>query len=99
MTRARHRRASLVRPSSIRRRAICFITFILISEFPRMRMKARKHMTRLLIEEGRTRDARRSLARVIYYQPASPKAYRRYLKTFLPARFPRATSRTGDGKA
>jgi len=71
----------------------------LIREFRRMRMKVMKHMAHLLLEEGRTRDARRCLARVIYYQPASAKAYRRYLKTFLPARFPRATSRTGDGKA
>ncbi len=68
----------------------------LIREFRRMRMKVMKHMARLLIEEGRTREARRCLARVIYYQPASPKAYRRYLKTFLPRRVP---SRTGDGKA
>ncbi len=71
----------------------------LIREFRRMRIKVMRHMARLLMEEGRPSDARRCLARVIYYQPASPKAYRRYLKTFLPARLPRATSRTGDGKA
>jgi hypothetical protein len=71
----------------------------LIREFRRMRMKVMRHMARILMEEGRPRDARRCLARVIYYQPASPKAYRRYLKTFLPARSPLAPSRTGDGKA
>lgn len=64
----------------------------LIREFRRQRMKVMRHMARILIEEGRPSDARRCLARVIYYQPASPKAYRRYLRTFLPARTPRATS-------
>ena len=71
----------------------------LIREFRRLRMKVMRHMARTLMEEGRPKDARRCLARLIYYQPASPKAYRRYLKTFLPARSPLATSRTGDGKA
>ena len=68
-------------------------------EPPRMRMKVMRHMARTLMEEGRPEDARRCLAGVIYYQPASPKAYRRYLKTFLPVRSPLATSRTGDGEA
>jgi glycosyltransferase involved in cell wall biosynthesis len=71
----------------------------LIREFRRMRMKVMRHMARTLMEEGRPKDARRCLARVIYYQPASPKSYRRYLKTFFPARSPLATSRTGDGEA
>jgi glycosyltransferase involved in cell wall biosynthesis len=65
-----------------------------IREFRRMRMKVMKHMARLLMEEGRPKDARRCLARVIHYQPTSPKAYRRYLKTFLPARMPPTTSST-----
>ena len=67
-----------------------------IWEFRRARMKVMKHTARLLMEEGRPRDARRCLARVIYYQPASPKAYRRYLKTFSPARTSRATTSTKD---
>lgn len=71
----------------------------LIREFRRMRLKVMRHMAHVLMEEGRPRDARRCLARVIYYQPASPKAYRRYLKTFLPARAAPTASRTGDGKA
>ncbi len=71
----------------------------LVREFRRKRVKVMRHMGRVLLEEGRTSDARRCLARVIYYQPASPKAYRRYLKTFLPARTPRATSSTEDSEA
>jgi glycosyltransferase involved in cell wall biosynthesis len=67
-----------------------------IREFRRSRVKVMRHMARVLIEEGRPRDARRCLARVIYYQPASPKAYRRYLKTFSPARISRATTSTKD---
>ena len=63
-----------------------------IREFRRARMKVMKHTARLLMEEGRPRDARRCLARVIYYQPASLKAYRRYLKTFLPMRPLRTSS-------
>jgi GT2 family glycosyltransferase len=71
----------------------------LIREFRRNRMKLMKHMANLLTQEGRPRDARRCLARVIYYQPTSPKAWRRYLQTFLPARAPRQTSRTKDSEA
>jgi len=63
----------------------------LIREFRQSRMKVMKHMARMLLEEGRAKDARRCLARVIHYQPTSPKAYRRYLKTFLPARMPHTT--------
>jgi len=63
-----------------------------IREFRLSRMKVMQHMARVLMNEGRPKDARRCLARVIYYQPASPKAYRRYLKTFLPARTPRVSS-------
>ena len=55
-----------------------------------------KRTARVLMKEGRPRDARRCLARVIHYQPASLRNYRKYLKTFLPSRVP---SRTGDGKA
>ena len=69
-----------------------------IREFRRARMKVMKHTARLLMEEGRPRDARRCLARVIYYQPASLKAYRRYLKTFLPMRPLRETPNTEDSK-
>src|SRR5260370_11853604 len=68
-------------------------------EFRRIGMKVMKHMARLLIEEGRPKDARRCLARLIPYQPTSPKAYRRYLKTFLPARMPPTTSSTKDSEA
>src|SRR5271168_4420064 len=61
----------------------------LIREFRRNRIKLMVHMAHLLTAQGRPRDARRCLARVIHYQPTSPKAWRRYLKTFLPARAPR----------
>jgi glycosyltransferase involved in cell wall biosynthesis len=71
----------------------------LIREFRHNRMKLMKHMANLLTQEGRPRDARRCLARVIYYQPTSPKAYRRYLQTFLPARPPRPTSHPEDSEA
>jgi glycosyltransferase involved in cell wall biosynthesis len=71
----------------------------LVDEFRLNRMKLMKHMANMLIQEGRLNDARRCLARLIYYQPASPKAYRRYLKTFLPARTPRATASTEDSEA
>ncbi len=70
-----------------------------IREYRRSRVKVVKHMARLLMEEGRRADARKCLARVIYYQPTSPKAYRRYLKTFLPVRVPRATSNSEDSEA
>ncbi len=70
-----------------------------IREFRRMRMKVMKHMARVLMEQGRPKDARRCLARLIHYQPTSPKAYRRYLKTFLPARMPPTTSSTKDSEA
>ena len=71
----------------------------LIREFRAKRMKVMKHMARMLIEEGRTRDARRCLARVIHYQPTSVKAYRRYLQTFLPTRTPHTASSTEDSEA
>jgi glycosyltransferase involved in cell wall biosynthesis len=54
-----------------------------IREFRRERVKVMRHMARTLMEEGRPRDARKCLARMIHYQPLSAKAYRRYLKTFL----------------
>jgi glycosyltransferase involved in cell wall biosynthesis len=77
----------------------------LIREFRRKRMKVMKHMARVLIEEGRIRDARRCLARVIHYQPTSLKAYRRYLRTFIrrrppiPTRTPHGASRAEDSEA
>lgn len=70
----------------------------LIREYHLLRVKVMRHMARLLMEEGRPKDARRCLARVIYYQPTSPKAYRRYLQTFFP-RWPRATSSTSSEEA
>jgi glycosyltransferase involved in cell wall biosynthesis len=70
-----------------------------VREYRLERAKVMRHMARALMEEGRPRDARRCLARVIYYQPASLKAYRRYLKTFLPARPPRPSSSTEDSNA
>ena len=70
-----------------------------IRGYRQARMKVMKHTARILMEEGRPRDARRCLARVIAYQPASPKAYRRYLRTFLPVRAIRATSNSEDSEA
>ncbi len=55
-----------------------------------------KRIARDLIKEGRSKDARRCLARVIYHQPTSLRNYRKYFKTFLPSRVP---SRQGDGEA
>ena len=57
----------------------------LIDGFRRSRVKVLRHLGRVLIDQGRPEDARRCLARVIHYQPASPKAYRRYLRPFCPA--------------
>jgi len=57
-----------------------------VREFRRERVKVMRHMARTLIEEGRPRDARKCLARVMHYEPLSPKAYRRYLKTFFSSR-------------
>lgn len=54
-----------------------------------------KRMARDLIKEGRYKDARRCLARVIYYEPGSLRYYRKYLNTFLPGR---DHSRTSDSK-
>jgi glycosyltransferase involved in cell wall biosynthesis len=71
----------------------------LIDGFRRSRVKVLRHLGHILIDEGRPEDARRCLARVIHYQPASPKAYRRYLSTFWPMRAPRASSNTEDNDA
>lgn len=71
----------------------------MIKEYRRERVKVMRHMARMLIAEGRPKDARRCLARVIYYQPTSPKAYRRYLQTFLPTQRPSAASSTEDSEA
>jgi len=71
----------------------------LIDGFRRSRVKVLRHLGHVLIDEGRPEDARRCLARVIHYQPASPKAYRRYLSTFWPMRSPRASSNTEDNDA
>jgi glycosyltransferase involved in cell wall biosynthesis len=69
----------------------------LIREFRIKRMKVMKHMARVLIEEGRIREARRCLARVIHYQPTSIKSYRRYLQTFITTRA--LASRAEDSEA
>ena len=66
----------------------------LIDGFRRSRVKVLRHLGHILIEEGRPEDARRCLARVLHYQPASPKAYYRYLKTFISPRGARASSST-----
>ena len=68
----------------------------LIAGFRRSRVKVMRHLGRVLIDEGRPDDARRCLARVLHYEPASPKAYYRYLKTFIAARGTRASS-SSDG--
>jgi Glycosyl transferase family 2 len=67
----------------------------LIDGFRRSRVKVLRHLGRALIEEGRPDDARRCLARVLHYEPASPKAYYRYLKTFIKPRIARAPSSPG----
>src|SRR5258708_228249 len=67
----------------------------LIDGFRRSRVKVLRHLGRVLSDEGRPDDARRCLARVLHYQPASPKAYYRYLKTFIAPRAAKE-SRGGD---
>ena len=64
----------------------------LIDGFRRSRVKVLRHLGRALVDEGRPDDARRCLARVLHYEPASPRAYYRYLKTFIAPRTPRASS-------
>ena len=64
----------------------------LIDGFRRSRVKVLRHLGRVLVDEGRPDDARRCLARVLHYEPASPRAYYRYLKTFIAPRAPRAPS-------
>jgi hypothetical protein len=64
----------------------------LIDGFRRSRVKVLRHLGRVLIDEGRPDDARRCLARVLHYEPASPRAYYRYLKTFIAPRAPRTSS-------
>jgi hypothetical protein len=58
----------------------------LIAGFNREQARVFKQAGRVLMKEGRREQARRCLARVIYYEPTSPRAYRKYLKTFLPTR-------------
>lgn len=70
-----------------------------IREFRAKRMKVMKHLARVLAEEGRVRDARRCLARVVHYQPTSLKAYRRYLRSFLSMRMLQPASSTEDNEA
>ncbi len=59
-----------------------------IDGFRRSRVKVLRHLGRVLVDEGRPDDARRCLARVLHYEPASPRAYYRYLKTFIAPRGP-----------
>jgi len=66
----------------------------LVAGFRRSRVKVLRHLGRLLIDAGRPDDARRCLARVLHYEPASPRAYYRYLKTFIAPRGARAPSST-----
>jgi len=58
----------------------------LIEGFRRSRVKVLRHLGHILIDEGRPEDARRCLARLLHYEPASPKAYYRYFKTFVTPR-------------
>jgi glycosyltransferase involved in cell wall biosynthesis len=67
----------------------------LIDGFRRSRVKVLRHLGHILIDEGRPEDARRCLARVLHYEPASPKAYYRYLKTFIAPRASSSTDRPG----
>ena len=66
----------------------------LIAGFNREQARVFKLAGRVLMKEGRREQARRCLARVIHYEPTSPRAYRKYLKTFLPTRL---SARTGEG--
>ena len=66
---------------------------VLITRLRSNRADLFKRTARELIKEGRHKDARRCLARVIHYQPASLRNYRKYLRTFIP-RGARASSST-----
>jgi hypothetical protein len=68
----------------------------LIDGFRRSRVKVLRHLGHILIDQGRPEDARRCLARILHYEPASPKAYYRYLKTFIAPRGVRVSS-SSDG--
>jgi glycosyltransferase involved in cell wall biosynthesis len=68
----------------------------LIESFRRSRVKVLRHLGHILIDEGRLEDARRCLGRILHYEPASPKAYYRYLKTFITPRSARVSS-SSDG--
>ncbi len=64
----------------------------LIAGFNREQARVFKQAGRVLMKEGRREEARRCLARVIHYEPTSPWAYRKYLKTFWPTRLSSRTS-------
>jgi glycosyltransferase involved in cell wall biosynthesis len=70
----------------------------LIRELRHARAELLMYIGRALAREGRVEEARRCLARVIHHEPVSPRAYRRYIRTFFPTRSPRPTSRAGDEK-
>jgi glycosyltransferase involved in cell wall biosynthesis len=69
----------------------------LVEGFRRSRVKVLKHLGRVLAEEGRLDDARRCLARVLHYEPASPRAYFRYLRTYIPGRGARESGTDESG--
>jgi glycosyltransferase involved in cell wall biosynthesis len=93
-------------PKALEREPYCYLFVELVRErygssadglidgFRRSRVKVLRHLGHILIEEGRPEDARRCLACVLHYEPASPKAYYRYLKTFIMPRGARASSST-----
>ena len=64
-----------------------------IEGFKAGRVRIMKQMARTLLKEGRRAEARQCRARVIHYEPASPNAYMKYLKTFLPSRHRATTTR------
>ncbi|HZC45776.1 MAG TPA: glycosyltransferase [Candidatus Acidoferrum sp.] len=67
-----------------------------IKEYRHKRARLMNRLGRELMAQERPAEARRCFARVLHYEPASPKAYFRYLKTFIAARGARASSAT-DG--
>jgi glycosyltransferase involved in cell wall biosynthesis len=67
-----------------------------IKGFKRSRVRIMKEMARVLLKEGKRAEARRCRARVIHYEPASPNAYMKYLKTFLPRRNRAPSPQTND---
>lgn len=67
-----------------------------IEGFKSDRVRVMKEMARTLLKEGNCTEARRCRARVIHYKPASPNAYLKYLKTFLPRRTRASTQQNNE---